>query len=193
VTSNVRAVPIDVAMGAVNVIWPGDANAAIRQSLTSCVRLPAILNASGPETAAIRWLATELARLLDAPAPVFAGEEARTALLSTCSRYHALFGYPRLPLGRLLAWTAHWVRQGGRTLDKPTHFETRDGRFDQVPCRPHPPEPASLSTTGAAVARTYSSANSGVPSSGHTVRRAPRAWAGWLPAWKSAQHCAMLV
>jgi hypothetical protein len=127
--SNVRAVPIDVAMGAVNVIWQGDANAAILQSLTLCASPPAILNVSGPETAAIRWLATERARLLDAPAPVFAGEETRTALLSNCSRYHALFGYPCLPLGRLLAWTAHWMRQGGRTLDKPTHFETHDGRF----------------------------------------------------------------
>jgi len=28
-----------------------------------------------------------------------------------------------------IAWVAHWVKHGGRTLDKPSHFETRDGRF----------------------------------------------------------------
>jgi hypothetical protein len=29
----------------------------------------------------------------------------------------------------LLAWVAGWLRQGGATLNKPTHFEARDGRF----------------------------------------------------------------
>ena len=124
-----RGEPIDVTMGAVNVIWQGDANAAILRSLALCASPPAILNVSGPETAAVRWLAAELARLLDAPVPTFIGVEASTALLSNCSRQHALFGYPSLPLGQLLAWTAHWVRQGGRLLNKPTHFETRDGQF----------------------------------------------------------------
>ncbi len=121
--------PIDLTMGHVNVIWQGDANAAILQALDLCASPPAILNVSGPETAAVRWLATELARLLDAPAPTFIGTEADTALLSNCARQHALFGYPALPLGQLLAWTAGWLRQGGRTLDKPTRFETRDGQF----------------------------------------------------------------
>jgi hypothetical protein len=29
----------------------------------------------------------------------------------------------------LIAWTADWVARGGSSLDKPTHFESRDGRF----------------------------------------------------------------
>jgi hypothetical protein len=26
-------------------------------------------------------------------------------------------------------WIAHWVRNRGRNLGKPTHFESRDGQF----------------------------------------------------------------
>ena len=26
-------------------------------------------------------------------------------------------------------WVAHWVKSNGRTLNKPSHFETRDGKF----------------------------------------------------------------
>ena len=29
----------------------------------------------------------------------------------------------------LVRWVAHWVGGGGATLDKPTHFEVRDGAF----------------------------------------------------------------
>jgi len=41
----------------------------------------------------------------------------------------SLFGQPRVSADRLLAWVAAWLRQGGPTLNKPTHFEARDGRF----------------------------------------------------------------
>jgi nucleoside-diphosphate-sugar epimerase len=124
-----RGEPVDLTTGSVNVIWQGDANAAILQAFGLCASPPAILNVSGPETASVRWLATRLAELLGAPAPSFVGEEAATALLSNCSKQHALFGYPSVPLGRLLEWTAAWVAQGGRLLNKPTGFQARDGNF----------------------------------------------------------------
>jgi hypothetical protein len=38
-------------------------------------------------------------------------------------------GPPEVPLERLLAWVAHWVRIGGTSLNKPTHFEVADGRY----------------------------------------------------------------
>ncbi len=121
--------PVDVTTGVVNVIWQGDANAAILRAFSLCASPPAILNVSGPETVSVRWAATRLAELLGAPAPTFVGEEAPTALLSNCSKQHRLFGYPSVPLGLLLEWTAAWVRQGGRLLNKPTGFQKRDGRF----------------------------------------------------------------
>jgi hypothetical protein len=29
----------------------------------------------------------------------------------------------------MIEWTAEWIRTGGATLNKPTHFEARDGKF----------------------------------------------------------------
>ena len=30
---------------------------------------------------------------------------------------------------QIIEWTADWIKMGGATLNKPTHFETRDGKF----------------------------------------------------------------
>jgi nucleoside-diphosphate-sugar epimerase len=124
-----RHEPIDVTMGCVNVIWQGDANAAILQSLGTCSSPPAILNVTGPETLSVRWLALHFAELLNAPEPIFTGSEADTALLSNTARQQRLFGYPTVPSALLMDWVAAWVQRGGRLLNKPTGFQQRAGQF----------------------------------------------------------------
>jgi nucleoside-diphosphate-sugar epimerase len=121
--------PVDVTMGMANVIWQGDANRAILRAFEHADSPPFVLNVSGPETVSIRRLAGRLAALLDLPAPAIAGAESETALLSNCARHHGLFGYPEVALETLARWTADWLRAGGRTLGKPTKFESRDGKF----------------------------------------------------------------
>ena len=121
--------PIDVTMGNVNVIWQGDANRVILQALRLCTSPPDVLNVTGPETVSIRHIATRFAEFFGRPAPVFTGAEAPTALLSNAQRAYSLFGYPAIPLERMLRWVAHWVMQGGRIWDNATHFEVRDGNF----------------------------------------------------------------
>lgn len=120
--------PVDLTMGSANVIWQGDANAAILRAFEIAASPPAILNVAGPETMSIRWAATRLAELMGTEAH-FTGEAADTALLSNASRLHALFGYPRVTLDRMVSWTAAWVGGGMPLLSKPTGFQTRDGRF----------------------------------------------------------------
>jgi nucleoside-diphosphate-sugar epimerase len=120
--------PVDVTMGNVNVIWQGDANAAVLRSLERAASPPRVLNLTGPETIAVRHLATRFGAVLDRR-PTFVGEEAPSALLNNASQAHALFGYPRVPLETMIRWVAHWIMRGGRALGKPTHFESRDGRF----------------------------------------------------------------
>lgn len=120
--------PIDVTMGHVNCVWQGHANAVALQCFPLASSPPAILNVTGLERISIRELATHLGELLG-KRPSITGSEAPTALLSNAKRCHELFGPSEVSLGTLCLWTAHWVKHGGQTLSKPTHFETRDGRF----------------------------------------------------------------
>lgn len=121
--------PVDVTMGAVNVIWQGDANAAILGALGLCQSPPFVLNVTGPEVLRVRWLAERFAELLEVPTPRFTGTEAATALLSDPSLMVERLGRPGMPVEQLMAWTAGWLRQGGALLGKPTGFQVRDGRF----------------------------------------------------------------
>jgi nucleoside-diphosphate-sugar epimerase len=124
----VRGDPIDLAMGYVNVIWQGDANAMAISALRHTATPPVIVNVAGAEELSVRALCVDLARELGAAAS-FTGVEAQDALLSNGSRGHALLGRPLVDAERLVAWTADWVRRGGEQLGKPTHFESRAGRF----------------------------------------------------------------
>jgi nucleoside-diphosphate-sugar epimerase len=123
-----RGEPVDVTMGHANVIWQRDANAQALQSFTLAASPPAILNVTGPETISIRTLAQQFGELFGRPAKVV-GQEAPTAWLSNSAKAQKLFGPPSVAVDQLIAWTAEWVRHGGATLNKPTHFEVRDGKF----------------------------------------------------------------
>ncbi len=121
-------IPVDLAMGNFNVIWQADANAMALASLR-CAATPAtILNISGPETLSVRRVCEQLGKLLNHPV-TFTGSESAEALLNNGQTGHRLFGYPRVSVDQLLRWIAHWVSNDGATLGKPTHFETRDGKF----------------------------------------------------------------
>ena len=119
---------ISLQMGNVNVIWQGDANAVALRAFVHCQSPPLVLNVTGPETVSIRYLASCFGAFFN-KSPRFEGEEASTALLSNAAQCHQLFGYPRVSLGQMIEWVAEWVRIGGTTLHKPTHFEVRDGKF----------------------------------------------------------------
>jgi len=120
--------PINLSTGHVNVIWQGDANAMVLRAFGHCTVPASPLNVSGPETVRIRWLAESFGQRLGKP-PVFTGMEAPEAWLVNTAQATRLFGYPSVPLGKLVDWTADWVARGMPSLGKDTHYDVRDGAF----------------------------------------------------------------
>ena len=119
---------IDLAMGRVNVIWQRDANAIALRALQHCEVPPLVLNLTGRPAHSVRWLAAELGRRLGTE-PQFRGVEAESALLSDATRSEELFGSPPVGIGEMLDCVADWVAHGGRSLGRPTHYESREGKY----------------------------------------------------------------
>jgi nucleoside-diphosphate-sugar epimerase len=120
--------PIDVTMGYANVIWQGDANAMTLRAFDHVASPPRVVNVAGPDRLSVRQAAEQFGRLLGKPV-TFAGSEAPDALLSDGRRGHQWLGRPRVDPDQMIRWIADWQLRGGPTLGKPTHFQTRDGKF----------------------------------------------------------------
>lgn len=120
--------PVSLETGFVNVIWQRDAVEHILRAFGCATAPPCVLNVTGAECLSVRTLAEEFGRRFGKTV-TFQGREADTAWLSNAHRAHQLFGTPQMPVDRMLDWTAEWIRRGGPTLDKPTHFEVRHGDY----------------------------------------------------------------
>ncbi len=120
--------PISLGNGSFNCIWQGDANEMILRSLPLAASPPSVWNLCRPEIFSVRQVAMRCGELLGRE-PVFSGHESDTALLGNSAPLGAALGSPPTPLEAMLRWTAHWVKQDGRNLNRPTHFEVRDGGY----------------------------------------------------------------
>ncbi len=120
--------PVDLGMGYFNVMWQGDVNDFVLRSLEQTKSPANILNLTGPGILSVRKVANEFGKLFGT-SPVFTGIESETALLNNASRAFALFGNPGVPVEKVILWTADWIDHGGKLLNRPTHFEVRDGIF----------------------------------------------------------------
>lgn len=120
--------PVQINSGHCNVIWQGDANDIALQSLAYADNPPFVLNLSGPELVSVRRLAQKFGEKFHQE-PILSGSEQDRAWIIDTSLQQQLFGYPSVPLPRLIDWTASWLSDGHRSLGKPTHFEVRDGNY----------------------------------------------------------------
>ena len=119
---------IDLKMGFFNAIWQGDANSYAFRALELCASPAAVLNVTGPERVSVRETAEWFGSWFGRP-PKFINSEGPVALLSDSRRCRDRLGEPAVSLDVLRQWVAHWVRAGGASLNKPTHFEVTDGRY----------------------------------------------------------------
>jgi hypothetical protein len=119
--------PVNLEMGYANVIWQGDANNLAIRCLELAACPPRILNVTGDKIR-IRDIANGFGKLMGRK-PEFSGTEAPTALLSNNAVMKSIFGTPPTSIEQMLRWITDWIIRGGKLLDKPTHYETRDGQF----------------------------------------------------------------
>jgi len=123
-----RGEPIPIATGHANVIWQGDSSSQIIRALLHCAAPTAPLNIGGPDLTSVRMVAEIFAERFGV-APIFRGEEAETAWVNQTLEAQRLFGYPVVPLAKMIDWVADWVARDMPIHDKPTHYEEREGSF----------------------------------------------------------------
>jgi len=119
---------IDLSMGYFNVIWQGDMNNMVLRSLEQCASPARILNITGEHILSVREVALEIGKLFKVE-PEFVNEEAKTDLLNNAGEAFRLFGRPEVSTKQMILWIANWLKEERAILDKPTHFEVRDGKY----------------------------------------------------------------
>ncbi|MDI1287721.1 MAG: NAD(P)-dependent oxidoreductase [Reyranella sp.] len=119
---------IDLTMGHANVIWQGDANSVALRCLAHATTPTTPINVTGPETFEVAKVATEYGKLLG-KTPKFAGKPAPTGWINNAARMVKEFGTPTVSLQQMIVWTADWLARDMTTLNKPTHYEVRDGQY----------------------------------------------------------------
>ncbi len=120
--------PVSVRTPCFNCVWQGYVNEVALRSLLLASENVEYLNVTGPETISVRAAAEAMGSMLGEE-PIFDGEETNQALLSNASKCIRHFGYPAYGAEQLMIWQAEWLKNGGRLLNKPTHFEERKGKF----------------------------------------------------------------
>lgn len=119
---------IDITQGYFNGIWQGDVCDWALRCFQYTSSPSAILNVTGHEILSVRSVAETFGKLLGKK-PIIAGKENGLAYLSNASKAIALFEKESVPTEKLIQWTSHWIKIGGENLNKPTHFETQNGKY----------------------------------------------------------------
>ena len=120
--------PVDITMGVFNLIWQGDAVARAIQCLLHVSSPPKLLNVTGAEKIPLSDVAERFGKIFGKK-PILKGMPAREAWHSDASESIRLFGPTTKSLDEMIAMVAEHLLAGGKLLGKPTHFETRDGKF----------------------------------------------------------------
>ena len=119
---------ISLATPCFNFIWQGSANEIAIRGLLHAKAPAYVMNVTGPETISVKQAAIKLGEYLGKE-PLFEDNIGNDAYLNDASLAMETFGYPSVSAQTLIRWQAEWLLDGGRTLNKPTHFEERKGKY----------------------------------------------------------------
>lgn len=120
--------PISLSTPVFNFIWQGSANEIAIRGILHAEAPAKKMNVTGPETVSIRYAAIKLGKLLGKE-PIFEGTEQGNAYLNNAGKAMELFGYPEVSAETLIKWQSEYILDGGRVINKPTHFEERKGSY----------------------------------------------------------------
>lgn len=111
-----------------NIIWQGDANHAALLSLLHTSSPANILNITGKDILSVEEVAKEMGEIMGKPVKIKSvGNDA--SYLNNASKSFTYFGTPSVSSKELIRMQAEWIMNGGKGLNKPTHFETENGKF----------------------------------------------------------------
>ena len=120
--------PINLGNSMFNCVWQGWANEIAVRGLLHATAPMNIMNVTGPEMYSTKKVAEKFGEYFGVT-PVFEGVEENSAYVMDPSKAFETFGYPSVCANTLIRWQAEWIKDGGRALNKPTHFEERSGKY----------------------------------------------------------------
>jgi len=120
--------PVVTGVDYFNIIWQGDANNYALLALQKTSSPASILNITGEDILSVRDVAEEMGRIMKKPVNLHS-EGRDHSYLNDASKAFGYFGKPSVSSQELIRMQAEWIMQGGRGLNKPTHFEVDDGKF----------------------------------------------------------------
>ena len=120
--------PLVTSVDYFNIIWQGDVNNYALLSLQKTASPAEILNITGDGILSVKDVAQEMGAIMNKPVQlVSTGRD--HSYLNDASKAFQYFGKPSVSSKELIRMQAEWIMLGGKSLNKPTHFEVDDGKF----------------------------------------------------------------
>ena len=120
--------PVTTGIDYFNIIWQGDANNIALLSLLHTSSPANILNVTGVDILSVKTAAEEMGEIMQKPVEIISSGNDKS-YLNNASKSFACFGKPSVSSKELIRMQAEWIMNGGRGLNKPTHFEVDNGKF----------------------------------------------------------------
>ena len=120
---------VNNAVSHFNAVWQGSANEIALRSLELAADPVNILNVTGPETVSTVEVAEEFGRIFGKKVEYMYPESGKRCYLNNAGKMLKLFGAPSVDMQQMIQWQAKWIMDGGKSINKPTHFEVNNGKF----------------------------------------------------------------
>ena len=120
--------PVVTGVDFFNIIWQGDVGNYALLSLQKTDSPAEVLNITGEDILSVKDVAEEMGAIMNKPVKLVSTGRDHSYLNDASKAFH-LFGKPSVSSKELIRMQAEWIMRGGKSLNKPTHFEVDDGKF----------------------------------------------------------------